>query len=145
MTSCSSSISLLLCSPWCRLFYLCSPGLAQCRRCKFPVEIGLRMQAPCRLQEVVVVSEPRLAPTAVECFVSGPARSRRQARDKRTSATFPQGVDQRHNGSTTVSRWWSNAYHPGGGIDKISGTLRHFASFVHGRRREEEAVTTGSS
>ncbi len=44
------------------------------RRCRFPVEIGLRLEAPCRLQEVVVVSEPGLAPSAVECFVAGPTR-----------------------------------------------------------------------
>eukprot|EP00903_Cladosiphon_okamuranus_P009667 g9198.t1 len=72
-------------------------------RCQFPVEIGVRLQAPCRLQEIVIASEPNLAPSAVECFVAGPVRSMREAGDKRASATLPQGIDQRHNGSTSAA------------------------------------------
>ena len=76
------------------------------------MEIGLCLQAPCRLQEIVVVSEPALAPSAVECFVAGPTHSTNEAGrrrlDKRSLTTFYRGIDQRYNGSTTVRRYWSN-------------------------------------
>ena len=46
------------------------------------MEIGLRLKEPCRLQQVVVVSETGLAPSATELFVAGPARSGRESGGK---------------------------------------------------------------
>lgn len=89
------------------IFVISWTGGTYNRRCQFPVEIGLRLQSPCRLQEIVIVSEPALSPSAVECFVAGPIRSKsevgRRGQDKGSLAAFPRGIDQRHNGSTTVS------------------------------------------
>lgn len=114
--------------------------LEKFRRCRFPVEIGLRLHAPCRLQEVVVVSEPTLAPSAVECFVAGPARSRREAGDKRT---LHRGIDRRHDRPTTVSDWWYDGGHHGGGgkglnIETrlyVASTRRHSDTRGEGKRR----------
>lgn len=76
------------------------------RRCCFPLELGLRLEKPCRLQEVVVFSEPGLAPSAVECFVAGPARPGRAGAGGKdlslSSALFPDD-NFRHNGSTKVT------------------------------------------
>lgn len=47
------------------------------RRCRFPLEIGLRLQNTCRLHGVTVFSEFRLSPSAMEVYVAGPARQRR--------------------------------------------------------------------
>lgn len=103
---------------WLRMPISRSAGLGLCRRCQFPVEIGLYLQAPCRLQEIVVFSEPALAPSAVELFVAGPTRSKIEGEgrggDKRSLGTFPRGIDQRHSGPTTVSGWFVDGISAGG-------------------------------
>lgn len=81
------------------------------RRCRFPVEVGLHLHRPCRLQQVVVVSEPGLAPSVIEFFVAGPTRSEPLAEKngwKRGSGA-PSGADSwNHNGSKKVTKcyWW---------------------------------------